>query len=133
MRRRLSVTCLLFAWFCATGALLDVAQMFAWSRMFAGYMRTLPAAQALSRTFDPEKPCEFCMAVQKAREAGRKQQPAPTDAAVPKIVLIRQQAGPLVVVPAVDAWPETNHMFASSWCPPVPVPPPRARVAIAMS
>ena len=133
MRRRLSVTCLLFAWLCATGALLDVAQMFAWTRMFAGYVHTLPAVQALSRTFDPEKPCELCLAVQKAREAGRKQQPVPTVAAVQKIVLISQQAGSLVVAPAAGEWPETNHVFASLWCPPVPVPPPRVRPTNFMS
>ncbi|MDD2765383.1 MAG: hypothetical protein PHE83_15580 [Opitutaceae bacterium] len=129
MRRHLSVACLLAAWLCATGALLDVAQMVAWTRMFTGYVRTLPVAQALSRTFDPEKPCALCLAVQKARETGRRQQSPPTVAAGQKVVLISQPAESLAPAAIPVAWLESDQMSTSSWSPPVPVPPPRIRFA----
>ena len=129
MRRQLSVACLLLAWLCATGALLDAAQVLAWTRMFAGYARTLSPGQALSRTFDPGQPCEICLAVQKARETGRKQPPAAPAAAAKQIVLICQPAETAAPASSFCAWPEPGRPHVFSWCPPVAVPPPRSRGA----
>ncbi len=73
MRSRLSIWCLLAAWLCANGALLDLEQAYAWARMFAGYVQTLPLGQAAALTLDPSKPCPICRAVQQARDCGAKQ------------------------------------------------------------
>ncbi len=70
MSRRLASISLLTAWLCASGAMLDVAQVVAWTRMFAGYARTESIAAAARETFDPGKPCAMCRAVSKARDAG---------------------------------------------------------------
>ncbi|MFA5057217.1 MAG: hypothetical protein WC485_03820 [Opitutaceae bacterium] len=133
MRRHLSVACLLAAWLCATGALLDVAQVLAWTRMFTGYVHTLPVAQALSRTFDPEQPCALCLAVQKARETGRRQSPPPAVTAGQKVVLISQPAESLAPAATPVAWLGSDQISASSWLPPVPVPPPRIRTVSVLS
>jgi hypothetical protein len=129
MRRHLSVACLLLAWLCATGALLDAAQVLAWTRMFVSYARTLPPRQALSRTFDSGQPCEICLAVQKARETGRKQPPATPAAAAKQIVLICQPADTAAPPSSFRAWPEPGRTHVLSWCSPVAVPPPRSRGA----
>lgn len=133
MRRHLSVACLLLAWFCATGALLDVAQVLAWTRMFVGYARTMSPGQAFSRTFDAGQPCEICLAVQKARETGRKQPPAATAAAAKQIVLIYEPAETAAPPSSFCAWPEPGRTHALSWCPPVAVPPPRSGGAMRRS
>lgn len=126
MRRHLSVACLLLAWLCATGALLDVAQALAWTRMFVGYARTMSTGQAFSRTFDSGQPCEICLAVQKARATGRKQPPAATAAAAKQIVLVCQPAETAAPSSSFCAWPDPGRTQVFSWCPPVAVPPPRS-------
>lgn len=130
MRFRLSITGLLFAWLCASGGLLDVAQVLAWSRMYAGYAQTMSAGEALTQTFDPEKPCELCVAVLKARQAsaGSRETPAVASAEVEKIFLVAHRGGPGVVAPSLEAWPEAGDVFAGARCEPVPVPPPRGGV-----
>lgn len=126
MRRLLSVACLLLAWLCATGALLDVTQVLAWTRMFVGYACTMSPGQAISQTFDSGQPCEICLAVQKARETGRKQPPAATAAAAKQIVLICQPAETAAPLCSFCVWPEPGRTHVLSWCPPVAVPPPRS-------
>ena len=59
----------MLAWLCANGALLDLVQVFAWSRMFAGYTQTMTVGAALRETFDPAKPCELCLGVADAKDA----------------------------------------------------------------
>lgn len=125
MRRHFSVCCLFAAWLCANGALLDVAQVFAWARMFAGYAQTESVTAALRSTLDPAKPCPICLAVEKARDASREQQPPAATVALEKIVLICQRAEILFAPAAPREWPET----APAWREPVPLPPPRVRLA----
>jgi hypothetical protein len=129
VRRVSCFVCLLVAWLCANGAVLDVAQVCAWGRMFAHYVQAMPVETALSRTFDPGQPCELCLAVQQARAAGREQSPAPPPASSVRLVLISQQTEPLVP-PAVPC----DRLGAVAVRPPirrdpVPVPPPRSDVA----
>jgi len=127
VRFRLSIGGLLLAWLCASGGLLDVAQVFAWTRMFAGYAQTMSAGEALTRTFDPAKPCELCVAVLKAREASDDTAKTPSAASVEieKIVLIGHRVAFAVLAPDLEAWPAPRHEFADTRIDPVPVPPPR--------
>ena len=127
VRFRLSVGGLLFAWLCASGSLLDVAQVFAWARMCAGYAQSVPLREAVKRTFDPSKPCEICSAVMKAREASADSAKAPLAASIEieKIVLIAHRIEPVVLAPSLEAWPVLVHALAGTRCDPVPVPPPR--------
>jgi hypothetical protein len=67
MRHRISLVLTLAAWLLATGSQWDLAQTFAWSRMFATYSRTMCVTEAVQKTFDGEM-CPICAAVQEARQ-----------------------------------------------------------------
>lgn len=121
----LSVLCLLLAWLCANGAVLDVMQVVAWGRMFAHYVNDMPVETALTRTFDPGKPCELCLAVQKARAAGREQSPAPTPGSSVKLALISQETEPMAPPAMPRSELEGLPVRGVVRCDPVPVPPPR--------
>jgi hypothetical protein len=130
MSRRLASISLLTAWLCASGAMLDVAQVVAWTRMFAGYARTESIAAAARETFDPFKPCAVCRAVSKARDAGcDRHAPVVPAAGIEKMVLILERASPFVASPARTAWPEMARGCAPVREADVPVPPPRAALA----
>ncbi len=129
MFRRLPALSLLLAWLCASGAMLDVAQVFAWTRMFAGYVRSDSIAVAARETFDPEKPCEICRAVSRAREAQGQHGTAVPSAAAERIVLILDSSAAFVADAAERGWPESPPARAQVRVADVPVPPPRSRVA----
>jgi hypothetical protein len=127
--KRLSCICLFSAWLCASGALLDLTQVFAWARMFAGYSRTLPLREAAVMTMDPDKPCPICLAVRRAREAESRQQPPAMPSIVQKMPLLAQVRNePFVFHRDRPAWPDAPPARAPSWRAPVPVPPPRTSV-----
>jgi hypothetical protein len=125
MSKRFRFICLFTAWCCASGALLDLAQVFAWARMFAGYARTMSVGAAAVRTMDPDQPCAICLAVRRAREAERHQQPAPVQPSVEKMLLAQVQNEPFFLVPIRPEWTDGNQVPVCSWCAPVTVPPPR--------
>ncbi len=126
MRRTLAITSLLFAWLCANGALLDAVQVFAWGKMFAENARTQPLGAALRATFDPAKPCEFCLGVAAAKETAQQQLPGSVDhASTEKLVLaLHLSTRPFFVAPSAD-WPVTLASVPPSRTEPVPLPPPR--------
>jgi hypothetical protein len=126
MFRRLPALSLVCAWLCASGALLDMAQVLAWTRMFAGYARTESVVAAARETFDPAKPCALCCAVSKAREASRPQAPAVAGAGSEKLLLICEQPLPFVAASDRRSWPERASSRAVIRVGEVPVPPPRA-------
>jgi hypothetical protein len=127
VRRHFSVLCMLAAWLCANGAALEVMQAYAWTRMFAGYARTCDLALAVSETFNPGKLCPLCKAVQKEREAGGKQQATAT---VERATILFCQRSDLVLArPLKREWPELSPVFAAAWRQPVPLPPPKFRLA----
>jgi hypothetical protein len=128
MFKRLSCIGLFLAWLCASGAFLDTTQVFAWARMFTGYARTMSIEEAAAHTMDPEKPCAICMAVRRAREAQRHQQPAATSVSVEKMLLAHVHDEPLILLPVRPEWPAANPVPVRSWRTPVPVPPPRALI-----
>ncbi|HEY5078373.1 MAG TPA: hypothetical protein VII43_00945 [Opitutaceae bacterium] len=129
MLRRLPTLSLLCAWLCASGALLDVAQVFAWTRMFVGYARTESIAAAARETFDPAKPCALCCAVGNAREASRRHGPAVPAAASERVVLILERPASFVAEADGKSWPEARSACAPARVGDVPVPPPKAEAA----
>lgn len=64
---------LVFAWITASGSQLDILQAVAWSGMFLKNTQALSLQDALEETFNPEKPCPLCLAVQGARSNDGKQ------------------------------------------------------------
>jgi hypothetical protein len=128
MSKRLGIISLFIAWLCASGALLDTAQVFAWVRMFAGYTRTMSIETAVIQTMDPNKPCAICKAVRRARDAGRHEKAAATPPAVEQMLLAHVQDEPFVLPPIRSEWPQADPIPIPSWRMPVPVPPPRTHV-----
>jgi len=126
MLRRLASLSLLFAWFCASGALLDVAQGVAWARMFAGYARTESVTAAARDTFDPGRPCALCRAVSQARDAAPRAL-AP-NAGLEKVILICQETVEYVGTPARRTWSAAASPAAAGRVEDVPLPPPRGLV-----
>ncbi len=133
MFRRLSACSLLCAWLCASGAMLDIAQVLAWTRMFAGYARTESLSAAARETFDPAKPCEICRALGNARAASGSDSPAAFPAGGDKVVLISERSAPFVALSAKRAWPRVQPVSAPARFGDVPVPPPRGPAPIALS
>lgn len=125
MRKKFSIACLLFAWLCANGALLDAVQVFAWAKMFSGYAETMSLSAAFTETFDPAKPCELCLGVAAAKEAAKSQFPATPERSEEKLLLaLHTPALPIFVSPSAD-WPVTLASVPPSRTEPVPLPPPR--------
>ena len=128
VRKKMFATCcLLLAWLCATGAVCDVAQLFAWGRMFAGYARVLSVREALTETFDANKPCELCLAVKKTRTS-EEGQPRAAEFSAEKLLLACATTADTELVPIAPAnhWPLALDWNATGRVDPVPVPPPRA-------
>src|SRR5581483_10646706 len=120
------IAALLLAWLCANGAVWNLAQAVAWTRMFADYTQTLTVGEALRETFDPQKPCPLCVAVQQARAADHEQNPAsaPLPAAGKLDLVCDSTPRPLFAAPAID-WPEPPAVSALVRHDPVPLRPPR--------
>lgn len=76
-----------FAWLAASGSQLDIMQAFAWSGMFVKHSQTLPLQVAIAETFNPEKPCALCLAVQKARTGGEEDKLPTIEKVERKIIL----------------------------------------------
>jgi hypothetical protein len=129
VRRACSIACLFFAGLCAIGGVWNGVQVFAWSRMFAGYARELTVSEALRATFDPAKPCELCRAVSKARETERQQVPLAAERSAEKLLLAFHTPAQLWFLPSRPAWPAARPPFAPRRTEAVPVPPPRVRLA----
>lgn len=100
-------------------------QVFAWGRMFTHYVGEMPVETALSRTFDPDKPCPLCLAVQKARAAEREQPAVPPPASSGKLVLITQQTEPMAPPAMPGNRLESLPVRGAVRRDPVPVPPPK--------
>lgn len=126
MRKPLASICLLFAWLCANGALLDGVQVFAWAKMFAGYSQTMSASAALRATFDPAKPCDMCIGVAAAKETARQQLPHVVEHSAEKLLLALHTPAPVIFVNSPGDWPAAFANVAPARERSVPVPPPRA-------
>ena len=130
MRRKASLLLALTAWFFATGSQWDVAQTFAWARMFTSYAQTMPLLEAAKKTFSGEELCGVCEVVQDARQTGQDESKAGTAAegkalgkmplAIPSEALFVLRLPPSVLLPPPSAFP-TGAPRATP-----PTPPPRA-------
>lgn len=124
MQRRLTIACLLLAWFCANGRMLDVAQCFAWARMFSEYAPRMPLAEAIIETLDPAKPCPLCSLISQARgqqESSR----VPAVSADERLLLASPEADLALLQPVLEEWPRDLSRKSESRTEPVPLPPPR--------
>jgi hypothetical protein len=106
--------------------MLDVAQVFAWTRMFAGYARNESIAAAARETFDPGKPCALCRAMSRARCAGDPRAPAVPSMGAEKMVLVLERVSGFVAASGRCPWPEMSQALAPFRDADVPVPPPRS-------
>jgi len=126
VRHRISITCLLFAWLCANGAVWNVVQVVGWAKMLHDNSRVMSAAKAIQVTFDGSKPCQFCHLSQAAQDTARKQQPSAADlGSSDKILLAFHVAAPLVLNVPDSTWPGAVHATGLVRTNPVPVRPPR--------
>jgi hypothetical protein len=126
VRRRFSLLCLLLAWLCANGAVWNVVQVVAWTKMFHQYSQVMPVVQALKITFDGSAPCDLCVVVQTAEDRAGKQLPqAAALGASDKLVLACETSTPLVNVEISAGWPGVAHDAGLTRTERVPVPPPR--------
>ncbi len=104
------------------GAHWAALQTVAWVGMLATYSQETSFAEAVIRTFDGEHPCRLCLAIQKSRDAGEKQdksQPNP-DA---KIIAVLCRAMDFdFLPPAPAAFAEPVSVFTRSDQPPLPPP-----------
>lgn len=126
MRKPVASFCLLFAWLCANGALLEGVQVFAWAKMFAGYSQTMSVDAALRATFDPAKPCEMCIGVATAKETAKQQLPHAVERSAEKLQLALHSPAIVILENTPDAWPTALASVAAVRPRLVPVPPPRA-------
>jgi len=126
VRRHVAIVSLLFAWLCANGAVWDVAQIFAWARMFTGYTQTLSVTAALTETFDASKPCDLCLNIAKAKAAEQKQAPQTIERSAEKIFLACETPAKILLEPAIRDWADAPWRAAVTRTEAVPVPPPRA-------
>jgi hypothetical protein len=129
MRRKASLLLTLTAWFFATGSQWDVAQTFAWARMFATYAQSMSVLEAAKKTFSGEELCGVCDVVQDARQSGEDEAAGATTAAkaLGKLPLMIPASAVLVTaVPAPVLRPDATASppGTSRACP--PTPPPRA-------
>jgi hypothetical protein len=126
MSRRLASISLLCAWLCASGAMLDLAQGFAWARMFAGYARSESVGSAARDTFDPARPCSICLAVKAAREASCAHSPVAQQPETSKIILAFEEPGIFVAQAPSQGWILVKSERPPARAEDVPLPPPRA-------
>jgi len=124
--RKLQLICLLSAWLVATGSPWDVVQVFAWGRMFTGYVRQMSLTAAFGQTFKPDNMCSLCRAVKAAKQR-QDQSPAAGDKdELGKILLVFEPVPQLVVArPPFSTWSPSNQIMIDLGRSAPPVPPPR--------
>lgn len=125
MRHRFVILSLLAAWFLSTGSQWDLVQVFAWGRMFAGYVQVMSVGEALAQTFDAEKPCELCCAVRRAKQQEKKELP-PELRLRDKLVLICQPATVFIAAaPDAKPWLAVDFSWVGRERARPALPPPR--------
>jgi hypothetical protein len=105
--------------------MVDLTQVFAWSRMFAGHSRAESFAAAARDTFDPGKSCEICRVVSEARDASGQRGPAVPSAGCDRMVLIVDRSVVVVAAVAKRTWKRVSAVSGAVGAADVPVPPPR--------
>lgn len=93
--------------------------------MFAGYAQEMTVTSALRETLNPEKPCEFCRSIAKAKETERQQTAQSPESSAQKIVLACETITPVAFTAPASQWSGTDVREMKDWTDSVPVPPPR--------
>lgn len=124
--RRVSIICLLFAWFCTNGVVCNVVQLVAWAKMFQENAQMTSNATALDAALNGSKPCKLCHLVQAAQSSTHEQSPneADHDSTV-KTFLAIHFATPLVLNAPDTDWPGVVHDTGLTRTQPASLRPPR--------
>lgn len=126
MRRKFPLVLTLTAWLFATGSQWDLVQTFAWARMFAANVRTMPVLDAAKLTFSPEGRCEMCNAVATAKKQQENSSTIPSGKFDGKVILFYQPAPiPVIAAPEFSPWSLSGPMVGATTRAAPPVPPPR--------
>jgi hypothetical protein len=125
VRRRIAIFSLFFAWLCANGAIWDVVQLVAWTKMFSSYAESLPVGEALRETFDASKPCDLCLAIAHAKESDQKQSPQQLEPGTQKLTLAFDSPAAIFLTKPSADWPAARWTMHDPRVEPVPLPPPR--------
>ena len=128
MRRNFSISCLIFAWLCANGALWNTVQVVGWVKMIQAFSASMPMERALEITFDGSAPCNLCHLSQKAENTARQQLPvdALLGGGMKKLHLAVDALTPIILATPVFAWPGIVNDAGNVRTESVPVPPPRS-------
>ena len=126
MRLRLAHISLFVAWFLASGSQWDFVQTFAWTKMFVGYVRTMPAGKVLTETFDTGKHCALCQVVAQAKQHEQESSPRSETNLKGKITFVCAPANELIfATPIYKKWRDIKVIQNKDWLTAPPVPPPR--------
>jgi hypothetical protein len=126
MRRKAQLIALLVGWSLATGAQWDIAQAFAWGRMFASYVRETTVIKAVELTFAPGNMCAVCKAVNAAKQQENAAQ-TPGGKADAKVILFTQASSRYIFdVEERPAWAFCDKQPGDSPEFSPPLEPPRA-------
>lgn len=128
VRQKLATLTFLLAWLIASGSQWDLLQVFAWSRMFVGYTQTMSVMEALTETFDAEKPCELCCLVQEAKE--REQSETALQPKLPEKMLLYWHCGSAFISPDIlpPVWRSGDRLVPERRLIKPAIPPPRGLV-----
>ena len=126
VRRKLSLTCLLCAWFCANGVVWNVVQVVGWAKMFHDNAQVMTLSAAVEATFNGSAPCNFCHISQSAEENARQQLPHDVlGSSAEKFVLLCEVPVPAILVSFDSSWPGVADDTGLMRTEAVPVRPPR--------
>lgn len=107
-------------------------QVAAWGKMFASYARAMPWADALSTTLDPEKPCELCVGIAKAKTQNSDPLPAPESGGGVKLVFaLSSDLAADEPRSVICRWRATPEPQLPENDDPVRLRPPRIKTAVA--
>jgi hypothetical protein len=126
VRRKFSITCLLLAWFCATGAVWNIVQVVGWAGMIRDYSQVMPMSAAIEVTFGGTAPCQLCQVAQEGQDATRNAPSSTVPGTGMEKILLIAECTPAPVLVAPDfSWPAATDATGLMRAESVPVPPPR--------
>ncbi|MCC5833801.1 MAG: hypothetical protein JJU20_03625 [Opitutales bacterium] len=128
--RRVRLVVLLFGWMLATGTILDVVQVFAWSRMWVDNVQTQSVGEAFARTFSEEGMCPLCHSVQAVKRDQAERFPYAVNLLERNPVLPVEGFSIALVLPDVfERWPKVLDEEGLVMAMRPPAPPPRIQVS----
>ena len=114
----------------ATGTILDVVQVFAWSRMWVDNVQSQSAGEAFARTFSEEGMCPLCHSVQAIKRDQAEKFPFPVHLLERNPVLPVNVFSITLFAPEVfERWPQVADQNGNFLSVRPPDPPPRVQVS----